>query len=85
MLKWPVKRDASKEQFERKYGLKSRVLPFPGLRAYIRRVQLEGAMFTMGRLDRLEKNDETFIATDVNGRSDGAVAAKSFSEYLMSS
>ncbi len=29
--------------------------------------QLEGAMFTMGRLDRLEKNDETFIATDVNG------------------
>ena len=24
-------------------------------------------MFTMGRLDRLEKNDETFIATDVNG------------------
>ena len=29
--------------------------------------QLEGAMFTMMRLDRLEKNDETFIATDVNG------------------
>ena len=29
--------------------------------------QLEGAMFTMGRLDRLEKKANTFTAVDVNG------------------
>ena len=31
--------------------------------------QMEGAMFTMARLDRLEKDAETFVATDTNGLS----------------
>jgi thioredoxin reductase (NADPH) len=37
--------------------------------------QMEGAMFTMARLDRLEKNKDTFVAIDTNGLSYTAPSA----------